>query len=104
MGGAALVFDNLGVNLLSIVGRAASPSLLYLNRNGVEQVEVEVIPVEAQRIWDEAPGGVYAMMAHVLDRFGGRYESDPRVLAVGPAALARRISEPSLRRLCPRGD
>ncbi|MCL4203039.1 MAG: hypothetical protein KJ000_11100 [Pirellulaceae bacterium] len=88
MGGAALVFDNLGVNLLSIVGRAASPSLLYLNRNGGEQVEVEVIPVDPRRIWDEAPGGVYSMMAHALDCFGGRYESDPRVLAVGPAAAA----------------
>ena len=32
MGGAALVFDNLGVNLLSIVGRAPMPSVLYLNR------------------------------------------------------------------------
>jgi glyceraldehyde-3-phosphate dehydrogenase (ferredoxin) len=88
MGGAALVFDNLGVNLLSLIGRAASPSVLYLNRNGVEHVEVEVLPVDPQRIWDEAPGGVYAMMEHVLNCFGDRYGSDPRVLAVGPAAAA----------------
>jgi glyceraldehyde-3-phosphate dehydrogenase (ferredoxin) len=47
MGGAALVFDNLGVNLLSIIGRAASPSVLYLNRSGVEHVEVEVLPGRA---------------------------------------------------------
>jgi glyceraldehyde-3-phosphate dehydrogenase (ferredoxin) len=33
MGGAALVFDNLGINQLVILGRAGRPSLLYLNRN-----------------------------------------------------------------------
>ena len=31
MGGAGLVFDNLGINMLSIMGRAKSPSILYLN-------------------------------------------------------------------------
>ncbi len=34
MGGAALVFDNLGINMLSLVGRAPVPSVLYLNRRG----------------------------------------------------------------------
>ena len=27
-------------------------------------------------------------MDHVYERFGGRYEKDPRILAVGPAAAA----------------
>jgi glyceraldehyde-3-phosphate dehydrogenase (ferredoxin) len=31
IGGAGLVFDNLGVNMLSIVHKASSPSILYLN-------------------------------------------------------------------------
>ena len=39
MGGAALVFDNLGINLLSILGKAPDPCLLYLNRNHGEEIE-----------------------------------------------------------------
>jgi glyceraldehyde-3-phosphate dehydrogenase (ferredoxin) len=33
MGGAGLVFDNLGVNRVSLVGRAPTPSLLSLKRH-----------------------------------------------------------------------
>ena len=86
MGGAALVFDNLGINMLSLLGRAPVPSVLYLNREGGEHVEVDVVPVDLQRAWESAEGGVYGLMAHVLDRFRDRYENDPRVLCVGPAA------------------
>ena len=32
MGGAALVFENMGINMLSIIGKAHTPSVLYLNR------------------------------------------------------------------------
>ncbi len=32
MGGAGLVFDDLGINMFSIVGKAFTPSILYLNR------------------------------------------------------------------------
>ncbi len=88
MGGAALVFNNLGLNLLAISGRAATPSVLILNRQGGEHIEVGIEPIEAVRVWAEAPGGVYSMMDHVLERFGDRYANDPRVLAVGPAAAA----------------
>ena len=88
MGGAALVFDNLGVNLVSIVGRAATPSVLVLNREGGELIEVEIVPVDAPHVWEQAPGGVYGMMQHVWERFGARYTTEPRVLAVGPAAAA----------------
>ncbi len=88
MGGAALVFDNLGLNMLSIVGRAGGPSILYLNRHGGEHVEVGLVPVAVEKVWDEGRGGVYALMDHVLERFAGEYTTDPRVLAVGPAAEA----------------
>jgi len=88
MGGAALVFDNLGLNMLSIVGRAPTPSALYLNRCGSEHVEVEIVPVELHGVWRADPQGVYGMMNHILERFGDRYTNDPRVLAVGPAAEA----------------
>jgi len=84
MGGAALVFDNLGLNMLALVGRAVQPSILYLNRAGGDHVEVELSPVDLHQIWEQ--GGVYAMMQAALERYGGRYSTDPRVLAVGPAA------------------
>jgi len=88
MGGAGLVFDNLGVNMLTLVGRAPTPSVLFLNRTHGEEIEVQVVPIDLPRIWDGGRGGIYALMDHVYERFGGSYTTDPRVLAVGPAAQA----------------
>jgi glyceraldehyde-3-phosphate dehydrogenase (ferredoxin) len=86
MGGAALVFDNLGINMLSLIGKAPHPSLLYLNRNHGEEIEVELIQVVPEQIWESGRQGVYAVMEAAIRTFGQRYEKDPRVLAVGPAA------------------
>jgi glyceraldehyde-3-phosphate dehydrogenase (ferredoxin) len=86
MGGAALVFDNLGINLLAILGKAPDPCLLYLNRNHGEEIEVELVQVVPEQVWGQGRQGVYAVLAHAIERFGARYENDPRVLAVGPAA------------------
>ncbi|MCU0664497.1 MAG: aldehyde ferredoxin oxidoreductase [Myxococcota bacterium] len=86
MGGAGLVFDNLGINLCAIRGKAGTPSLLYLNRTHGEEVEVEIVPMDVDRVWSSGRGGVYAVMAEALWRFSERYKEDPRVLAVGPAA------------------
>ncbi len=86
MGGAGLVFDNLGINLLSIVGKAPVPSILYLNRDHAEEIDVEIVPVELNRVWQEGRRGLYAMMDHAFKLFGDRYTTDPRILAVGPAA------------------
>jgi glyceraldehyde-3-phosphate dehydrogenase (ferredoxin) len=88
MGGAGLVFDNLGLNMVALVGKAPSPSILYLNRMHGEEIEVRVVPVELSRIWAGGRGGVYALMDQVYEQFGGEYKTDPRVLAVGPAAQA----------------
>ena len=44
-GGAGLVFDNLGINMVSLVGKAPVPSILYLNRTHGEEITVEVVPV-----------------------------------------------------------
>lgn len=88
MGGAGLVFDNLGINLVALVGKAPSPSILYLNRTHGEEIEVRVEPVELQRIWGEGRGGIYSLMDHAFQRFGSEYANDPRILAVGPAAAA----------------
>lgn len=86
MGGAALVFDNLGINMLSLVGKAPHPSLLYLNRYHGEEIEVELIQVVPEQIWESGRQGVYAVMEHAIQRFGPRYKTDPRVLAIGPAS------------------
>ena len=88
MGGAGLVFNNLGINMVSLVGRAPSPSILYLNRTHGEEIEVRVEPVDAQQIWRQERGGVYSLMDHVFTRFAENYRTDPRILAVGPAAAA----------------
>ncbi len=88
MGGAGLVFDNLGLNMVSLIGKAPLPSILYLNRNRGEEVEVELLPVQATEVWAHGRGGAYALMDHVHTLLGGRYATDPRVLATGPAALS----------------
>jgi glyceraldehyde-3-phosphate dehydrogenase (ferredoxin) len=87
MGGAGLVFDNLGINTLSLVGKAPVPSVLVLNRNHGEEIEVEVRPVDVEIIWKSGRGGVYALTDKVYEMFASRYSNDPRVLATGPAAM-----------------
>jgi glyceraldehyde-3-phosphate dehydrogenase (ferredoxin) len=86
MGGAGLVFDNLGINLVCLVGKAASPVVLYLNRSHGEEIEVRLEAVDLRQVWREGRGGLYSLMDHVFARFGGAYQSEPRILAVGPAA------------------
>ena len=87
MGGAGLIFDNLGVNMLSLIGKAPVLSVLYLNRNHGEEIEVEVLPLQPEPVWAQGRTGVYALGEQVLEMFGGRYENDPRILVAGPAAL-----------------
>lgn len=86
MGGAGLVLDNLGINMLSLLGRAPTPSVLLLNRVHGEEIEVRLVPVELSRIWREGRGGIYGLLDHVFSRFGGEFTTAPRILAVGPAA------------------
>ena len=88
MGGAGLVFDNLGLNMVSLIGKAPAPSILYLNRTRGEEVEVELMPVQVSEVWRGGRGGAYALMDAVYDLLGSRYSNDPRVLATGPAALS----------------
>jgi glyceraldehyde-3-phosphate dehydrogenase (ferredoxin) len=88
LGGAGLVFDNLGINMVSLVGKAPVPSLLYLNRNHGEEIQIEVEPLDVNAIWKGGRGGVYALLDHVHGKYAARYENDPRILVVGPAAQA----------------
>ena len=87
MGGAGLVFDNLGLNMVSVVGQARTPSILFLNRHHGEEIEVELFPVSVPEVWEKGRKGVYSVMEQALEMFGGRYENDPRILGTGPASL-----------------
>ncbi|MCB5276759.1 MAG: aldehyde ferredoxin oxidoreductase [Candidatus Cloacimonetes bacterium] len=84
MGGAGLVFDNLGINLISIIGKSPNPAVMVLNRKHGEEIELDMDPVNEELIWQK--DGVYSMMQRVHEAYKDRYENDPRILAVGPAA------------------
>jgi len=86
MGGAGLVFDNLGLNMVSIVHKSPHPSVLYLNRNHAEEIDVELAPVDIHQLWSSGRTGVYSLMDWVYEKYGSRYENDPRILATGPAS------------------
>ncbi|MDP3179382.1 MAG: aldehyde ferredoxin oxidoreductase N-terminal domain-containing protein, partial [Spirochaetaceae bacterium] len=91
MGGAGLVFDNLGLNMVSLVGKAALPSILYLNRFHGEEIEVELAPVDVKSVWAGLSGsrsGAYALMDYALGCYGGRFGDEHRAFAVGPAAAS----------------
>ncbi len=86
MGGAGLEFNDLGINLLAIAGKAAQPSILYLNRNHGEEIQVELFPVDLSKIWHQEKQGVYGLLEYTFSQYGSKYESKPRILATGPAA------------------
>ncbi len=86
MGGAGLIFDNLGLNMLSIVGRSNTTSVLYLNRIHGEEIKVELFPVDIHNIWLQEEGGVYALMNYVFERYGQLFDHEPRILTTGPAS------------------
>jgi glyceraldehyde-3-phosphate dehydrogenase (ferredoxin) len=88
MGGAGLVFDDIGVNMVSIVGKATTPSVLYLNRVHGEEIEVKVVPVNLEEIWSKGRKGVYSLMDEIYSMFGDSYINNPRIFTSGPAALA----------------
>lgn len=84
MGGAGLIFDDLGINLLAIIGKAARPSVLILNRQHGEEIELDFEEADVESIWSER--GAYALLDYTYDRYKARYINPPRVLATGPAA------------------
>lgn len=88
MGGAGLIFNDLGINLLSLVGKAPVPSVLYLNRDHGEEIQLEIVPVDLNRVWQEGRKGIYSLMDYVFLNYRDRYKNDPRILATGPASLS----------------
>lgn len=87
IGGAALIWDDLGVNLMALRGRARTPSVLLLHRS-IEKMTVEVHPVDVEAVWRGYQDlvGYYALQKWVWDRFKDRYKKC-RILATGPSAL-----------------
>ena len=88
MGGAGLVFDNLGVNMVSLIRKAGVPSVLYLNRPHGEDIHIDIIPVDINKIWKQGEGGIFSLSYYTLKTFQDKYENDPRILATGPASEA----------------
>ncbi len=87
MGGAGLVFNDLGIDMLAIRGKAPTPSVLYLNRIHGEEIQLDIQPLDIMNIWKSGRGGVYSLTDHVYDMFGTQYTNDPRILVTGPAAV-----------------
>ena len=90
MGGAALAFDNLGVDYVALEGRARTPTVLRLLRSESEEVRVDLITVPLAEIWaqgGEGHNGFYALMRYQFERFAKDFPQPPRILAVGQAAL-----------------
>ncbi len=88
MGGAALIFDRLGVYFIAIKGKAKTLSTLVLRRKE-GQVEVSLEPADAGKIWSEGykgKRGVYALAQSVFDNHGDKF-AKCRILATGYAAL-----------------
>ncbi len=86
MGGAGLVFDNLGLDMLSIMGKASSPSVLILNRIHGEEIQVRIEPCEVKQIWNSGRKGVYSLMDYVNETYRDEYTDAYRILATGPSA------------------
>jgi len=93
IGGAGYAFENVGLNYVSLTGRCHTPSVLVLRREGQEEVEVELAPVDPATVWRTAEDDgerdrpFRRLEQHIWDRFAATFSTPPRVLAVGPAAL-----------------
>ena len=74
MGGAGLVFDNLGIDLVALTGRATTPSILALNRRHGEEIEVELTAVDAATVWQREPGVVESMSVVCVHRVPGEMQ------------------------------
>jgi len=98
LGGAARTFDNLGLDYLCLAGRCAQPSVLVLRREGSDEVEVQLEPVEPQRGWADRGElrGAYALQARIWQRWaGGLLHPTPRA-GHRPGCSVHRLRSPAL--------
>ncbi len=90
IGGAGLPWDGLGVTFMVLSGRAASPSVIVVEKKaGALGVRLE--PIDLEAIWrgDGEEIGLYALLAAVHRKHAAGLRS-ARVLCVGPAAARTR--------------
>ncbi|GAP21326.1 aldehyde ferredoxin oxidoreductase C-terminal domain-containing protein [Leptolinea tardivitalis] len=94
MGGAAYTFHGVGVNYVSLRGRAPETSVLLLNHKQGE-IFVRLEPVNVEALWNgyaDPEGrplvGFFALQQALFDRYKNEYpEGKMRICAVGPSAL-----------------
>lgn len=94
MGGAAYTFHGVGVNYVSLRGKAPETSVLLLNHK-LGEVQVRLEPINCDTIWcgyADPEGrplvGFFALQQALFDRYKGEYsEGKMRICAVGPAAM-----------------
>lgn len=94
MGGAAYAFHGVGVNYVSLRGRAPETSVLLLNHKQGE-IFVRLEPVNVEALWNgyaDPEGrplvGFFALQQALFDRYKNEYpEGKMRICAVGPSAL-----------------
>jgi len=93
LGGGAYIMHRIGVDFITIHGRAAQDSVLILNHTQGE-IQVRLEPIHPDILWTgyaDPDGnlliGFYALQQAVFDRYAAEYNEDwVRVFAVGPAA------------------
>jgi glyceraldehyde-3-phosphate dehydrogenase (ferredoxin) len=93
MGGAAYTFHGVGVNYVSLRGKAPETSVLLLNHKQGE-VFVRLEPVNVDVLWSgyanpegRPLAGFFALQQALFDRYKGEYpEGKIRICAVGPTA------------------
>ncbi len=94
MGGAAFTFHGVGVNYVSLRGRASETSVLLLNHRQGE-VFVRLEPVNVEGLWNgyaDPEGrpliGYFALQQALFDRYKNEYKDGKiRICNVGPAAM-----------------
>jgi len=93
LGGGAYIMHRIGVDFITIHGRAAQDSVLILNHNQGE-VKVRLEPINPDPLWtgyadpeENLLMGFYALQQAVFDRYASEYNEDwVRIFTVGPAS------------------
>ena len=91
MGGAAYIFQRVGVDFVVLEGKREKPTVILLQGDG-ENVSVELHEIELEKvleIWHGYKGeeGVYALTEYLIDNFKDKFDSEFRIACVGPASL-----------------
>ena len=85
MGGAAYTFQRTGVDFVSIIGKAETPSVLVIYGDETSVVvSVEPLRESLSELWKD---GVYSFSDYLVGKFLDRVPGELRIACVGPASL-----------------